>query len=460
MTRLKVKTRITGGFLLVLALLLAVAVVGNVALERGVVSFDSYADESADAVRFATIDRNVAELRRAVTQFANTGSQDAFDRITEVRSILDKSIAEASAAAKSAEEKSGVEKMASAYATYSEYVDKVAALRADRDSTYNDQFVPQGDKARANLAEIIRTGSADGDGEAVALAGAAQQALLAAQLDALRFLNTPDRDIGDQAQSQIEAFGKASERLAARVDHPRRKALAAEVQAIAPKYLADFRALQVSVLETHVLITIIMPQEAASFAEATAETRQRQMAALDALMTATDEELVGAERVLMGVSAVALGIGLLLAWLIGNGIARPVVGMTETMTKLAAGDKSVMVPALGNQDEIGEMAKAVQVFKDNAIAVERMQAEQERAKLQAEQDRKAAMHRMADEFEADVKDVVEGVASASTEMQATADAMAHTASETSEQSVAVAAAAEQASSNVETVAAAAEEQSA
>ncbi len=141
-------------------------------------------------------------------------------------------------------------------------------------------------------------------------------------------------------------------------------------------------------------------------------------------------------------------------------VTRPIKDMTQAMDVLAHGDTSIKVPALDRVDEIGEMARAVQVFKDNAMEMDRLQREQEELKKKAEGDRKAAMARMADSFEASVHGVVEGVSAAAEEMQHTAEAMTATAQETSGQASAAAAAAEQASANVSTVAAAAEELSA
>ncbi|WP_213030393.1 HAMP domain-containing protein, partial [Acinetobacter baumannii] len=60
-------------------------------------------------------------------------------------------------------------------------------------------------------------------------------------------------------------------------------------------------------------------------------------------------------------------IVIFLGYVIDRGIVIPISGMTAVMKKLAGGDKSVDVPALNNKDEIGEMARAVEVFKRSMI---------------------------------------------------------------------------------------------
>ncbi len=151
--------------------------------------------------------------------------------------------------------------------------------------------------------------------------------------------------------------------------------------------------------------------------------------------------------------AVIVAIGLLLA----RSLANPIVAMTATMNALAAGDKSVDIPARERKDEIGDMAAAVQVFKDSAIEMDRMRAEQEEKERRAEEEKRRAMHALADGFETSVKGIVDTVSSASTELQATAQSMSAVAEQASQQATAVAAASEQAATNVQTVASAAEE---
>jgi len=153
-------------------------------------------------------------------------------------------------------------------------------------------------------------------------------------------------------------------------------------------------------------------------------------------------------------------IGALTAVLIGRSIVRPITAMTSAMKRLAGGDLAIEIPARDNRDEIGAMAQAVQVFKDNAHEVQALTKRQEAAEVKAAAERTQAMHRMADSFEASVLGVVNTVSTAATQLRGTAQSMSSSATQTGDLASTVASAAEQASSNVETVAAAAEELSA
>ena len=169
-------------------------------------------------------------------------------------------------------------------------------------------------------------------------------------------------------------------------------------------------------------------------------------------------------------------------WLLGRSVIRPIAGLTTTIVRLAERDMTVEVTGTEAKDEIGEMARAVSVFKDNLIQTAKMEAEQREAEKreaeekqkrdeerraerqqqraaeeQAKEERRKAMLDLADSFEAHVGKVVTEVSGAASQLQSTAEAMSASAEETNRQATAVAAAAEQASANVQTVASAAEE---
>ena len=170
------------------------------------------------------------------------------------------------------------------------------------------------------------------------------------------------------------------------------------------------------------------------------------------------EEAATASRVAVGAGLAALLVAAGLGILLLNGyVAGPIRRMTGLMSRLAEGDASVEIPYRERREEVGAMAGAVQVFKDNLIRTRALEEETALARAGAEAQRKAAMREMADGFERAVSGIVGAVSSAATELQATARSMAGNAAQTADQSAAAAAAAEEAATNVGTVAAAAEE---
>ena len=159
----------------------------------------------------------------------------------------------------------------------------------------------------------------------------------------------------------------------------------------------------------------------------------------------------------------AMGLAALLCvsvgWSLIRTISKPVTAMTTVMHRLADRDTSVVISGADRRDEIGHMAAAVQVFKDNMISADRMAAEQEGERA-AKAARSLRLEALLVGFEANVGEVVSVLASSSTELEGTAEAMTGTARATDDQAGNVAAAAAEADLGVQTVASAAEELSA
>jgi len=156
---------------------------------------------------------------------------------------------------------------------------------------------------------------------------------------------------------------------------------------------------------------------------------------------------------------VIVGVITFMALSLRGAIARPIMTMTEAMRRLAEGDNAIEIPALDRGDEIGEMAKAVQVFKDNAIRTERMAAER-RAEQSAREERTRRIESLTSDFDQAIGSVLDMVSQAAGQMENTAQAMTSNADRSNLQASTVAAATEEASTSVQTVAAAAEELSA
>jgi methyl-accepting chemotaxis protein len=152
----------------------------------------------------------------------------------------------------------------------------------------------------------------------------------------------------------------------------------------------------------------------------------------------------------------AIGVAATVVYLTNRSIVPPILNMVGAMGQLAGGDHCVAIPATDKKDEIGLMAKAVLIFKENMIKAKEL-AEKEAEAISARVARAARVNELTETFDSNISTVLRSVASASTELQATASSMTATAEETSNQATAVAAATEEASTNVQTVAAASEE---
>jgi methyl-accepting chemotaxis protein len=257
------------------------------------------------------------------------------------------------------------------------------------------------------------------------------------------------------------------------------RALVVAVKANLADYITSFDSLAVGMARSDELFWKDMTPQILDMLERIEKAKASLTQAADRIKAETSSNIditISTQEIVGGL---ALILGMLVAYFIGGSIVRPVVGMTQAMERLAAGDNAVEIPSRDSADEIGAMAKAVEVFRQNAIERIRLEGEQRDAETRAaaeksaaelrtaaarqaaaereEAARKMGMRKLADEFEGAVGNIIETVSSASTELEAAANTLTKTADHTQALSTTVASASEEASANVGSVASATEQ---
>ncbi|MCQ4160663.1 methyl-accepting chemotaxis protein [Roseomonas sp. GC11] len=178
----------------------------------------------------------------------------------------------------------------------------------------------------------------------------------------------------------------------------------------------------------------------------------------EGVSTAEEEASSKQAMLLLNASTLVFAILLLLGGfvIVMRGVTAPLTSMSAAMRRLADHDMSVSIPGLGRKDEIGGMAAAMGVFRENMEMADRLRAEQEAARAQRER-RAESLTKLVNGFQERIGETVGILSAAATELEATARSMTSTAGETDRQAGAVADAAQEASGGVQTVAAAAEQ---
>jgi methyl-accepting chemotaxis protein len=156
----------------------------------------------------------------------------------------------------------------------------------------------------------------------------------------------------------------------------------------------------------------------------------------------------------------ALATGTLLAWIIGGGVAGPIVRMTSRMQSLAAGQLEEPIPGGERADEIGLMARAVEIFRLNSQRVRQMESEADAQHEAAARVRTQMMSDLADRFDRGMEGVISGVAGSATQVGESAQMLAQVAERGRGLAESVANRSERAYANVQTVSAATQELSA
>jgi methyl-accepting chemotaxis protein len=461
---LSIRQRILAGFASVLFLVAVVAVTAVIGSRSTSSSVDSYAVNTERALSVGQLKQRFLTLQVMVARFVASGEEKdskaagAFGGA--LVSDLDKALGNAAAGS----EADTLKRLSVTLKDYLIGFANVASMRSRLDLMVAKTLDPSGQMMVDGLSVLISELEAAHRSDSLSYARTARDKALQARLAAYMYLGRFDPALADQTRSLVADMEMPLQLLD--YDLPKAQKGAAETDARlfyddAKKNMGAFgRAFdsaQSILIDLHGQFDGPMATQASSLtegfdmlvAEASGQTKTIQAD----MMT----RMQASETLIVAVSIMGLLGGALMAWTMGNGLSRPILALAQAMGRLANGDLSTVVPARERHDEVGQMAAALEVFKDHAEANQRLEQERRDMAARAEADRHELMIGMADDFQTNVGRIVESVGKSSQEMQVLAQRMAGTAENALDRAGMVATASEEASSNVQTVAAAAEE---
>ncbi|WP_417431909.1 methyl-accepting chemotaxis protein [Kiloniella sp.] len=228
-----------------------------------------------------------------------------------------------------------------------------------------------------------------------------------------------------------------------------------ELTELISSYITDFKELAATRLQTEAdikVLSAIFAEMAPHFDIVFNYTQENFHQAVKEGTTAISDSQFQTLSMIVVITLIVFAVGMI----IGKGITTPLQLLTDSMTKLAGGDKETDVPITERTNELGEMGRAVLIFKENMIKAEELAIAQ--AADQAERlKRSNSINQLTEDFEAQIKAILGSVDGAVHQMEDTASSMNNSADQVSQQSTAVANAANEASANVQTVASASEQ---
>ena len=457
LSHLKIKTRLYGGFGLLIVLVIALAAFSATRLwdvAAGVNAMTISAEQSTEVQRIV---EQVEIMRRSALRYFSDGDKGSLVQgraaTQETRRLL-KAAGDQSA---SEEARKVYHTIAGELETYQAQALSMFVMRdvATAQRTKLTALGPKLADATTSLVDRAQTGQ---DLSVAFTAAEVAKAVLELRLPAWKFIATADPEQSEAFKSARQAADTMIGRLNGTADEETR-ALVGPLKAVIAEYGSTFDLLATTTLANK---SLYYNQMVPSVVKLQTHLNDWSATLAARFEVAHQESLTiisSAAWLQMIVATIAVLLGTAAAAVSGRSIVKPLAGMTAAMHRLAGGDHSVTVPSADATDEVGEMAKAVEVFKANMIRNGELAAEQAR-----EQTTKELRQRTVDgyigDFDQSVRDMLHTLASAATEMQASAQSMAQTATNTNEQASTMAAAAEQASANVQTMAAATEEMAA
>ncbi|MBR1177755.1 HAMP domain-containing protein, partial [Bradyrhizobium sp. KB893862 SZCCT0404] len=454
--RLGIRGRLYAGFsvLVGLGLVMAAVAVWNLwAVQDQMARLSTLSDNTA---RVQEISINLQALRRANLRYIYDADAPAFKEAAE-RETATVELLKAAAKSTVSEERLKI------YNGLTSDIEKLKSLRermgAAIDATTKGKatLLAGGDELTANTSKVVAAATATGDSYVSAFVTELEAKILLVRVANWRFLAVRDAKGPATFRTNVE---RAQQRLTTLEQEglpDEVKAALGPIKTSLAAYKVAFEATSAAILQAdEIYRNNIAPLIGESVDRLkVAETGlkadyQKSRAAADSVIANTTwiQEVAGGLAILFG------GI---VAFLIARSIVGPLATMTRAMGRLAGGDLKVEIPGRGNRDEIGDMAKAIQVFKESMVETDRLRHEQVEVEARQAESRKQDMVRLADQFEQAVGEIVNTVSSASNELEASAGTLTTTATRAQDLSTEVASASQEASANVQAVASATEE---
>ena len=453
---IKVRAKILGGSGVILLALAAVGGLSFLAFSNVANDFHEYSDAAALGSLSKELAGDFAALDRDANEFLLTEDAAILTKAEDQTKEMMAAIDQAKALARDEQEAKDIAEVAGKITAFQAELQKVGELTKAQSALVDQVIGADGVKLTADAAELAKKSASEGNADALTTARDAQLALARGQgalatvlgLDKDEALKTFEQSFAELDQA-LAALDKATAGTDMRPMFEEVAGLTKQYHEAAEKVVEDHKGLQ-EVTEKEMAQTSDAAETVlGDFKDAISKEEE-------SLNTDLKHTIDATEITILVTALVGFALGVVISLLISSGIARPVVLMAGVMKALGEGDRTVEIPARDNRDEIGEMAKSVQVFKEGLIEAERLRAAQE-AETQRQIERGKNMEALVTEFDQMISEVVGSVSSAATELQSTAESLSSTAEETARQSNAVAAASEQTSQNVQTVASATEE---
>ncbi|MGJ4944944.1 HAMP domain-containing methyl-accepting chemotaxis protein [Bradyrhizobium sp. HKCCYLS1011] len=454
--RLKIRGRLYAGFAALVAvgvIMAAVAVWNLWAVRDQVANLSTLSDSTA---RILQISNHLQAIQRANLRYIHDANEPALKEAADRETAATELLQAAASGSLSAERRK----------LYDDLLGDIAKMRTQRDAlqdavkqtkTGRATLLPGGEDLAAKSAKLGIAARGSKDAEIMTAVADIESRLQLVRIATWRFLALRDTKSASAFRAGVDNVEQRLAALESATPPANVQSAIAPVKASLELNKNAFEATAAATLKSEdIYANNIEPLIAKSIDKLkavesglNAEYRSSRATAESAIASTTSLQ--------MKVGAVAILFGCLVAFLIARGIVGPLASMTTAMGSLASGDVAVEIPGSGHRDEIGAMAKAIQVFKNNMVETERLRAEQKDAEARQAAQRKADMVALAQQFEQAVGDIVGAVSSASSQLEASAGSLTTTASRAQDLSTEVAAASQEASANVQAVASAAEE---
>jgi methyl-accepting chemotaxis protein len=450
------RSKILGGFAVVALAVGAAATYGALRIGELADEVPQLGAMSRDALLVSEINADMAKANLNMREYLASHRGEDLDEarryVAEVRAGVETGLKQIADPAR----RDGVSGIRQKIDAFESGVARLQTLQNDRHALVNGDLMGSGTAMRVALSEMNDRLSVAGNFNLANNVARLQESVLLARIYKHRFLlSNAENDLA-RTQSELAEVNMGIEGLRPSLTSAGQSAGVAAFEAALKTYAASVSRIRDIISERNKVRTAILDELGTSVGASAAGIKQSAVASFEQRAAQAEAGATASQwRV-----KIAVGVGLLLALVLGGllarSITRPVIAITGQMKDLAAGETDMDIEGKGRADEIGRMAEAVEVFRQNAIERKRLEAE---AAIKAEEDaaRTRNMETAIAGFQTAVDRVLASVDQNTKRMDMTAGDLGSIAERAKSEAAAAAGASEETSTTIQTVAAAAEE---
>ncbi len=417
LNRINISTKVFLGFGIILGLLLTISIVSLVGLLRAEDNLKSYRSLARQTNADGRVQANMLMTRIYAKDFIISANAENIDKIQDRAELTIAMLAEA----RDLTDNSGYQLILDAadqeLATYVRYFGLVTELQATRDDIVFNRLNVVGPQMESNLTAIMDSAFEDGDTEAAYRGGITMRNLLLARLYANRFLIQNDDDSYRRVIVEFVQMEDNLDSLLDALENPQRVTIANQLREELRLYSRAFEDVHDVIVSRNDIIRNQLDTIGPKVADQIERLKLAIKAEQDELGPKAEAATSQAVSLTLFFAVASILFGTLAAWLIGFGVSRPIRTMTRHMRELAGGDLETNVDFPDRDDEIREMAEALEVFRRSMIQVRELAAEQSRATEEIRQ-AKEALETLNEELENKVTARTSELAAASEAAQA------------------------------------------
>jgi len=388
--RLNISTKVFSGFGIVLLLLLAISAVSLFSLIGAERSLKNYRALARQTNAEGRVQANMLMTRLHAKDFIINANAEKIDKIEERAQRTIEMIGEARELTSDRGYQLIIDGLDRELQEYVAEFHKVTEKQAARDEIVHGTLNVVGPKIEKDLTAIMKSAFEDGDAEAAYWAGATLRSLMLARLYANRFLIQNDASSYKRVGVEFVALEENIDELFARLEDPERIKVARQVRDDQRIYARAFEDVHGVITTRNDIVRNQLDRIGPKVADQVERLKLAIKAEQDDLGPRAEAATSRAVTVTLMFSLASIVFAGLAAWLIGFGVSRPIRSMARGMRDLADGNLDADVSVADRQDEIKEMADAVQVFRASMVQVRELAEERRKAALEVSEAKEVA----------------------------------------------------------------------